>query len=573
MQNPFAHGNFRDRSRPFLVVVVILLALLFGAAFFVKPAWRAIKDRRAEAFVENAKRAMVTNNAAMAANHLRAAFAISPALPSVNRALAEHYTRLHHPDALNFWRSLDDQGMLSFDEQLQFAELAIELNATEVAAHVVEIVGAQQPDNPDCLQLLARLYLMRGERARALAVAEEAMRKAPRRRDLVKFASELQLRHSASPAIQAEAKRRLLSEVIAGGDEGVAAARALIVHGTLEAEEVSLLRQLLSHQTGTGFAPKLAILLLDLRQQPGAAPEILNRFRQSHLSGVFGDQFRQTLQALLEADLTATIKDLLADADVLDSSELTSIRLESLGRCHDWASMERLIELPRKQPLPKAISQVYRAMAAELAGRTNEVDQLWTLAVSANLQQPEILRLIALRAEESGNWHAAGAAWRRLVGFPDRALQAAQQLVRIGEHRGDLSLAYEGTRKLTQRWPARTDLRFELGRLQMLLGLAADEVGDSLAKAALEPKSPAAAVLLALGDLQANKGEQAVERFAGIGIDWGTAREGWRVIYAASLAASGQFAAARQIAAGLNDQQLSAQELMLIKNLLAQPGR
>jgi hypothetical protein len=107
----------------------------------------------------------------------------------------------------------------------------------------------------------------------------------------------------------------------------------------------------------------------------------------------------------------------------------------------------------------------------------------------------------------------------------------------------------------------------------MLLGLAADEVGDSLAKAALEPKSPAAAVLLALGDLQANKGEQAVERFAGIGIDWGTAREGWRVIYAASLAASGQFAAARQIAAGLNDQQLSAQELMLIKNLLAQPGR
>jgi hypothetical protein len=28
VQNPFAHGNFRDRSRPFIVVVFLLAGLL-----------------------------------------------------------------------------------------------------------------------------------------------------------------------------------------------------------------------------------------------------------------------------------------------------------------------------------------------------------------------------------------------------------------------------------------------------------------------------------------------------------------------------------------------------------------
>lgn len=571
MQNPFAHGNFRDRSRPFIVVVIILLGLLLTSAFLVKPAWRAIKDRRALKFVEAANLAMATDDTVLAAGHLRAAHALSPWHPAVLRATGTHFSRLSRAEGLIYWQQLENSGHMTDDDRFAAVRLALAVGDFEAARQTILPFATSRPKDPETLRLLAEVFLGFRQLDLAANTLREALDVAPFNRDLEIVLSRVEL---AQPEPQGHraAKARLWQVLSSGGTNQVDAGSALLLEARLEPAELRLLDSLVRPTATSPFEMHLLKFIVQLRLHSRPLAELAAEFRRT--TGLREDsaRFQQMLTALIHAEEHATVSHFLPLEVVEKYPDCYPIRLEALAGLRDGAGLESTLSVLGNRVGP-AQASIYLALAASFIGRTNATTQLWQNALSRNAKTPPVLKVLALRAEREGERAVAVAAWDALLLQPEYSAQAANQLLRLSLNSPDARPALKAYQQLIRLEPHRQDHRLRLAFLQFLHETDMAAARATLAQPPEAPLRNLHAVASALAELREHRTEAAATALDQATVDWPTAPRHWQVVRAAILAQSGRYSEARLAMATLNPEQLSPPELNLVGALMKKADR
>jgi tetratricopeptide (TPR) repeat protein len=571
VQNPFSHGNFRDRSRPFLVVVVILLVLLFVAAFFVKPAWRAIKDRRALKFVDAATAAMAADDTALAAGHLRAAHALSPWHPAVLRATGTHFSRLIRAEGLIYWQQLENSGQMTDADRFAAVRLALAVGDFESARQTILPFATSRPKDPEILRLLAEVFLGFRQLDLAANTLREALDAAPFRPDLEIVLSRVELAQ-ADPRNQRTAKARLWQALSTGGTNQVDAATALLSDARLEPAELRLLDSLLRPGPTASFELHLVKFIVQLRLQSRPPAELAAEFRQATALREDSARFQQMLTALIRAEEHAVVTHFLPLEAVEKYPDCYPLRLEALTGLRDGPGLESTLSTLGDRVGP-AQASIYLALAASFAGRTNEIAERWQNAVSRNAKTPPVLKVIAERAEREGERSVAVAAWDALLLQPEYAVQAASQVLRLCLNSTDARPALKAYQQLIRLEPNRQDHRLRLAFLQLLYETDLASARATLAQPPEAPLRNLHAVASALSELREHRTEAAATALEQATVDWPTAPRHWQVVRAAVLAQTGRFSEARLAVAALRPEELSPPEQSLVGTVMKKADR
>ncbi len=571
MQNPFAHGNFRDRSRKFIVVVIILLGMLFVGAFFVKPVWRATKDRRALKFVEAANAAMAADDAALAAGHLRAAHALSPWNPVVLRATGTHFSRLSRAEGLIYWQQLENSGQMADADRFAYVRLALACGDFEAARQAILPFARSRPKDPETLRLLAEVFLGFKELDLAANTLREALDVAPFQTDLEIVLSRVELAQ-AEPRNQRTAKARLWQALSTGGTNQVDAAAALLSDARLEQAELRLLDSLLRPGPTASFELQLVKFIVQLRLQSRPPAELAAEFRRATALREDSSRFQQMLTSLINARENAVVTHFLPLEVVEKYPDCYPIRLEALAGLRDGPGLESTLSVLGDRVGP-AQASIYHALAASFAGRTNETAQLWQNALSRNAKTPPVLRVIAERAEREGERSAAVAAWDTLLLQPEYAVPAAGQVLRLCLNSTDARPALKAYQQLIRLEPHRQDHRLRLAFLQLLYETDLVSARATLAQPPEAPFRNLHAVASALAELREHRTEAAATALERATVDWPTAPRHWQVVRAAVLAQTGRFSEARLAVGALRPEELSPPEQSLVGTVMKKADR
>lgn len=551
------------------------VALLLAAGLLAKPVWRKLRDYRAAKFAAQALAAQQATNWPGSVANLRAAVSLNPVLPAVLRALAEHHTRLGLREGLGYWEQLDAAGGLTHADRLRFARLALDTRALPVARKAIVALGKTHPDDPDVLSLLAELFFQAGEPEPARRTAWEAFNAAPEREDLALQANALDLL-AGDEAVRAAARSRLFSLAVAGGPQAGEAGYRLLLHGQLDAGQTAILARVLRQIPAADLTGRVVRLAIEIRAHPGQAAELTRRWLEETPLDPGSPGFRQALAQLQALGEHAAVVALVPEPQAVADPDYALARFDALAFQKDADGIESLLRLGSNR-IPASLGSLYRALAAELAGRTNEVATLWELCLAANTRNRENLEIIATRAEAAGALATAVAAWETLLLETAEAPRAAAQLLRLGlgGARRDLRPAHAAYAKLARMHPERADLQLEHAFLG--LWLHQDVAGCRQTVERVRPEaagSPLFAVTEALLLLREGDPDRGLGVLEPLGLDWTQAPETWRAVRVAALGLAGQSSLARRDAQTLLDRQrLSDAELALVEPWLPQPGR
>ena len=547
--------------------IKIVAVLLFVSAFFVKPARRALLDRRAEGFVVEARRAMAAQKWPLAAANLRAAASISAQLPDVIRASAEFNALIDGKNELEQWARLDALGQMTDADRMAYARAALDARRFELSRAVLLGLKDTRATDPDVLRMVSELFLMADDIEHACQAAMDALAVAPLRADVAIHASVLQLQAGGRIRRQ-EAVDRLMALVARGGSDGATAARQLIKLGRLDPDREKLLRRLAAQHAASGLDAHCVLFALDLRAGPHEEKLLVKEFiaKTGFYPGT--DAGRQVIAWMIEMEQFQAVLALLPEIKAAADDDLASARLLSLTFAGDWKPMERLLD-EADGKIATGLESFYRAQVAHLARRTNEAASRWKVAIDANRGNPPVMEFIAHQAEAIGAVDEAARAWETLLDDPGWAYDAAREIFRIGgdgHHLGPVHSAYEALAKLR---PERSDFQLGLAFHQLLLRL--DEAdAQAVVKRGPEPFADRAfySVTASLAALRAGDVDASLRWLDASGIQWENARRTWRVIRIAVLGSSGQRSLARTLARDLDPGALSVPEAVLAGDYL-----
>ena len=567
MQNPFAHGNFRDRSRPFIVVVFLLAGLLVAGGMLARPAWRAFKGKRAIKFVAQARVAMAATNFAVSKANLVAAYEMSPFLPDVIRAAAEHYTLLGRPIGLQLWEQLEGTGEMNTADRIKWSGLALNHRSFQVVKQALAPLAATKSTDPDVLRILSGLYAAGGRFDAARQAARAACLARPDRSDLQLHLAKLEA-ESGEPSVMQEGVGKLMALLVR--PEPVAGLAALILLNPERTNGVNhrLVARLVERIPLSDPVVELVKLVVRCRTLP---PETVRPIAAALLKDrditPNSPQFMTIVLGLVSLREYSLVTQLIPEDLAVGGEDLGSIRLEALFRLNDWAGVESLLNR-RAVKVSKPVEATYRAMVAHFQGHTNELGNLWRAAIAASQRSPDLLEIVAERAEYTGAWAEATRAWRDMLPFTDVAPRAAREVLRLSERTNDREAALQAYRRLSQLSPGDPDLRLQVALHQLLVGVDEIAAQKTLAEGESAFTSPELyRVAAALAALRQRQPDSAVQTLEGVSLRTNSPSL-WRVIKVGALGAAGLHADARNLAEDLDPGRLSAPELALVKDWL-----
>lgn len=337
--------------------------------------------------------------------------------------------------------------------------------------------------------------------------------------------------------------------------------------------EEGLISRLVPAGRTNSFPDRLVHLALSLRRTPSARRELVAGFRAA-------DNLRNASPLLVDAaEQLSSIREFGAVAELVPEElaerhpALCRLRLGALAALGAGPEMERLLADP-ESPLPPAQLAVFRAGAAQLAHRTNDVVRLWAIALAASRGSSTALEFLAVRAERGGAPGPAIEAWGAMLHNPVLARRAADNMMRLGMAARDAATLREALGRMVQFQAGGSEARLALAFCDLLLDLG-DETTDATlaAGAGAYERQDFYRITAALQALRKGQVDKAAEALADPEIDWTGAPIVWQVVRTAVLGRSGQRIQAHEVAATLDRTALSAVELDLVKAWLPQQSR
>lgn len=501
-----------------------------------------------------------------------AAHELAPSLPDVLRASAEFYSVFNAPDAFVYWGMLEGSGSMNDADRLAYARLALNLRRQDLARQALWPFHRANPNDPEGLILVSKLFAQEGDLRRAREAAERAAAVGGNREiaDLQLATLELD---SSQPEDWERAKKRLLTLAMTGSGLRAEAAVILLARNLATRSEEQLLERLLPADEKASLKEKAVRLTLALRQNPARAGELIRSFIAAH--GISADSPEPIMvgEILAQTGQHRALLELIPEATALKNHSLCRLRLGALSVTGDVAATDRLLTNPAI-PLPPAQVAIFQASAAQAAGRTNEVEQLWKIALNTCRIDAGDLKLLARNAEAVGARQIAAQALEILLLDPMYASQASTELLRLGMALREPRAIYLALRRIVELRPDDTESRLGLAYCQLLLEVDGEAAERTLAA------GPAAyqnrnlyQIVAALKALRRKNADQAVRELENPSVNWAEAPVAWRVVRTAALGMAGLDAEARKVGATLSPEELSLQELTLAEPWLRRDTR
>ena len=557
------------------------ITFVFGLLVAGKPVYRKVKTWRADRLLASAEQQSAKGNWHEACQSLHAANSLAPENPRIARATARLLGERGDPQALTFFEMLIESPDGSAQDRIDLIRLALRTGQLPVVQkHLLVLLGEPKTAHRFDVLLLASDWHGRcGDRSRAVAFARQALAQACDAGQMADakllltrllWQSSMQTATAPDPPQRAEAKQ-YLSEI--AGRENRAGLEALLLLSDIckadaSPEEARRISELLNGHPPASDEQRLLGLTWKLRCEPDHREQILTDAIATARDGPPARLAAIGRWLIQQQESRRTIA-LIPLAKAREDKDLFLIYVDALADIGRWQDLQVLLAGKAPLPIDPTIRRLYEVRTALALGRVEESRQHWYQVRQAMRQaDPKTIFYVAQYAERLGSRDEAAKAYRLLTAMAGAERAGFLGLILLTEQSGDTRKLRDQVKEFAERFPNEFEPQNDLAYLNLLLN---ENVSSALESAGQRvkrfPEFLAYRTTLALAHLR--KGDAAAARkvYDGTETDWSAAKPGWRAVYAAVLAASGEQALAGTHAREINISRLKTEERALIAGL------
>jgi hypothetical protein len=528
----------RARKRRIRLLLIIVLVLVIAGGFFTaKPAVHAIKAFQARRHAQKAFALIEQEKWSEARDEAIAAYQLYPKEPEALRAVARFLTRVRNPQALDFWKQLQNATPLRRQDFREEATIALISGERELAAIAIDHLIANDGKNaaPADWLLAAQLGLQKS----APQETESALRKVfddskTNEAEMLRAALlELQATNLSQPEIaerhQTDAWSRI-TKIAQGKSSTALDALMLLAQRALSSSPITINNQQLTSSDlaraienhPLAKAPqKLLALDLQMHADPSQKEACIERAIAQWKDDVSSlpvlatwlnghGEYRRELETIpLEK--------------ARQMRELFLQHLDALGALGRWSEIKQLLN-SEGFPLEPVIQQMYLARCTTQLGEKAAAENNWKRALEAAADDAQKLIQLGEFAEKNGELAIAKAAYDSTAAQTPKLRVAQQGRLRIAQAQRDTKKIHAVLAEMLQLWPNDTAIQNDEAYTRLLLLpddpsvlgelITIEHIAEGLVKR--EPSSLPHRTLLALVRLKQHRPVAALDAYANI---------------------------------------------------------
>ena len=555
-----------------LLLPLLILAVLSGAAYASYWAYGKLKGRQSRHLTKMATEYLQKNKVAEAEMSLETAIRLKPNNAEALRVLARLQGATGKgAQSLETWQKLAASGGITLDDLAQFSMAASREGDQALAERLAD--AAAGGGNTALKHVLrANLLLSKNDIPGAEAEFRQAVevdKTGNSSAMLARFLLTRRLNAETAPEI-----REMLRELSKRPDAvGLEALFTAITRGLVPPAELPVWTSALRlHPKSTAQALLLADAT-DIQLQPETKPAVVAKMLERMQGASLEDRARG-LQFLLRMDEPAQAASLLTRDEALKNRETLSLWLDAQSLTKNWPAILDVLAQPNL-PLPGHLSKLYRGRALVMSGKEAEGRAAYAEALQETAgTKAEFLETLAyLNLAREDQLFDQGL--QRALSDPATAKESFIRILPSVAMRQDAARtrrAYEIAAATSPELAKDLTLQNDLAYLNLLLGLPVDTKKIAFLSDA-NPRDFSFRVTYALALLKAGKNKEALTLLENCEPDVhvATLAPHQKAVVAIALAANDRRNEALGVAAILPPQQLSVQEIELMRSYLAQP--
>ena len=496
--------RLRRRKRRIWLVVILLFVLAIVVTFFgARPASNAIKAWQARRHAERAFTYIDNAQWNEAQKEAIAGYQLQPGEPQALRAVARFLSRVHQPEALDFWKQLQNRQSLTREDRRDEVTIALAGNDLSVAELALKdlLTRKDSPASAADWLLAAQVARQKNETNEARKLAQKVLDDS-RADERTQFQAVLLTLAIATPentdAASIEAAWARLSKLAEGKTK--AALDALVV----------LAQRALSRPEGTGSVPSSSVVPSPSKEKDdthhgGQAqvvpPNDLVRALENH-------PLAKTPHKLLALDLQmhadptqrdALISRAIADWKDADAASLVALatwldgkgeyqrqldtipleralqsrdvflqHLDALGALDRWSEIKQLLE-SEHFPLDEVVQRMYIARCNARLGEKTASENNWKRALEAAGGDSGKLMTLAEYAERNGANEMAEVAYATATNESPKLRAAWQGRLRLAQSSGGTKKIHAVLAGMLTIWPNDSAIQNDEAYMRLLL--------------------------------------------------------------------------------------------------------
>jgi tetratricopeptide (TPR) repeat protein len=468
----------RKRRRIFIATVLLLVLLLAGF-FGGRPMLDAIKAWQARRHAEKAFAYIENENWLEARKEATSAFQLRPTEPQSIRAVARFLSRTRQPDALEFWRKLEELTPLTAEDRQDEAAVAMMLGETARAESAVAALRDSKEMDAGGWLLIAQLSIQKGAADDAMSALRKILDdpKATEPQQLQAALLELSLASaSTGPDERVTDAWSRIEKIARGKSIGARDALVLLAQRTITpspdgtrsiAMTTEEIRAALENHP-LSIAPQ-KLLALDLQEHvdPSRRDELIANGIAEFKNGDASDLLTLATWLNGKAEFEKTIATIPLEK-ALQSRELFLQYLDALGGLDRWSEVKQLIESDR-YPLDPVVQKMYLARCNAQLGEKTAAENNWQRALEAAAGDPGKLLNVGDYAEKNGIIDVAKSAFENAAHQSPKLRVAQQGRLRMAQRTGDTKKIHDVLGDMLKTWPNDAAVQNDEGYLRLLL--------------------------------------------------------------------------------------------------------
>lgn len=560
-----------SRSRRWFYILLIL-AFLGGAAYGSYWTYGKLTGRQSRKLTKMAAEYLQQGKVAEAAMSLDTAVRLKPNNAEALRLLAHLKGATGEgPKSLENWRKLAESGSLTLEDLAQYAAAAARENDWALAERIAD--AAATGGNPVLRHLLrAELLTSKNDVPGAeaeLRLAVEADKTGTAQAALARFLIARRFNTETAPEIL-----ELLREVSKLQDErGVDAIATAMRIGVVPPAELPIWINALREHPKANARTLFLADTVELQSNPASKPAVLERMLQ-RMQGAPVDDRAAGVQFLVHIGEPAQAAALLSRDEALKNREVFSLWLNAQFLIQNWPAILDALAQPNL-PLPAYLTKLYSGRALVMSGHESD----GRAAYAEGLQQSSENKADLLQAlaylNLAGEDQFFEQGLKHVLSDPATAKESFIKILpSVAMHRDAARTrrVYEIAAATSPDLARDLTLQNDLAYLNLLLGLPEDTKKVAFQSDA-NPRDFAFRVTYALALLQAGKNKEALTLLENCEPDVfvPTLPPHHKAIVAIALAANGRKKEALGAISTVPPQELSVQEIELLRSYLPQP--
>src|SRR5205085_313215 len=445
----------------------------------------AIKAWQARRHAEKAFTYIENENWLEARKEATAAYQLRATEPESVRAVARFLSRTRQPDALEFWRQLENLTPLTREDRQDEATIAMVLGETARAESALEALRDSKQIDAGGWLLSAQLSIQKGAADDAMSALKKVFddSRATEGQQLQAALLELSLASGSTGADERMTDAWARIEKVGRG-QSAAARDALVLlakrelggkvetrnskveNSELQIPSSTLAQKLRDHPLSK--APQ-KLLALDLQEHIDASrrDELIAEGIAEFKNGDASDLLTLATWLNGKAEFEKTINAIPLEK-ALQSRELFLQYLDALGGLDRWSELKQLIENDR-YPLDPVVQKMYLARCNAQLGERAAAENNWQRALEAAAGDPGKLITLGDYAEKNGIVDVAQSAFDNAAQVSPKLRVAQQGRLRLAQRSGDTGKIHAVLAEMLKIWPNDAAVQNDEGYTRLLL--------------------------------------------------------------------------------------------------------